>query len=395
MPFLRVQAAPPQNGTGSINLTFPSLPAIGNVIGIEMGGNLGPAFALSDNQGGANTYVPLVTSPTRSGYKSSLWLCLVAASAGTFTITVSDGGVGGGVWGGAQEFSGFGAIAPLAFVASQTGALNNHAVSGTTPPTSETRAVVLAAISIANVSAAPVVEAGWTEEFDYGNFHGEGDTQIDVSGAGAKECSWTLTGGAGYVACIAALVSGVVKSQLRGTQFVQTISVEPDPSPIRGSQIVQGLSATGVKAVRATQVIRTLLVSSDVPPPAGEGQIMKLDTPDLDDVGTPYQAFVVTRAEPPSGSIDKLGEVRDAMLIAGAQSGVTLEVEVNKNLGFDLQSSQVSLTPDAAETRVMKKCEGIAVADARVVQFKIGDASLAATTWDLDHFRVPQIDENE
>lgn len=121
------------------------------------------------------------------------------------------------------------------------------------------------------------------------------------------------------------------------------------------------------------------------------------DTEDSTDDGVLFQAYVKTRAMPPAGTITQLGEVGNpVMLVAKPLTGANLRLTIDRDLGQQETTSDISLTPDATERRVFRKFEAAAAADITAFQFQLGDAAAVASgSWSLDRLEVVAPDEGD
>jgi hypothetical protein len=122
----------------------------------------------------------------------------------------------------------------------------------------------------------------------------------------------------------------------------------------------------------------------------GENRIWKADT-GTDDVGTPFQAYVITKAFEPGGP-GFYGEVGDAELLAKASTGVTITDTVTRDFGAETKTGTADLTPTADEgaaTRVSRRLEDSAFGGCRFVQHQLGDAEPVSNRWTLDRLIVP------
>lgn len=258
--FTPLQRSAPASGGASINLTLPSTPVVGNmVVVICGGGNSGGAmtFAATDNQAGAgNAYTLAVQSASQGNVTTAILYSVITLAAGTFTVTVTGGTSN---WGIIVEIPWFGAV-PLIVTASNTGFLQPTAWTGNTGVTADPDCFVAASVSLANITANPTVEAGYTEEYDYGQFKGEGDSKAVIGAAGVQSCTWGVTAGTGWACSIAAFQDTGLTSTVRDTQVVQTILSQQPSSTLRQTQVVQGVMAQNMPVVRVTQVVHTTLV---------------------------------------------------------------------------------------------------------------------------------------
>lgn len=123
--------------------------------------------------------------------------------------------------------------------------------------------------------------------------------------------------------------------------------------------------------------------------------LLRADTSDLNDNGTPFQTLVKTRPYVFNGG--QRFRIVTPWLVAKAATGVSLTITADGDFGRDVRTSQtpIDLTPTAAElasgtpTRVFRKCEGLDLDGVRAVQFQIGDAAEASNGWQIETLWVP------
>jgi len=134
-------------------------------------------------------------------------------------------------------------------------------------------------------------------------------------------------------------------------------------------------------------------MSRDLKPYVGQvgaaKRIWKCDS-GTDDNGTPFQAYVVTRAEEPGGA-GFFGEVGDPMLLAKAATGVTITDTIIADFGMQT-SAKGTATLDASaagETRISRRLEGAALSGVTFIQHQIGDDQAISNTWTLDRVTTP------
>lgn len=107
------------------------------------------------------------------------------------------------------------------------------------------------------------------------------------------------------------------------------------------------------------------------------------------DDGTAYQAYITSRAimgrrERDSVMIKVINQGK-SWLEALAAFGVKIRQTLIPNYGGQAdRTSDVVLSPDNNQTRVVKRFEDSALADAKVVQVKLGDAAAVANLWTID-----------
>src|SRR5688572_2787501 len=115
-----------------------------------------------------------------------------------------------------------------------------------------------------------------------------------------------------------------------------------------------------------------------------------------DDDGTTFQAYVKSRAIPLAGSMSKLSHVSEPIIEAKAATGVTLTVTIGRDLDKETRSGTVLLTAVAPESyRVIRKVEGLDLAEIDVVQFQIGDAAPVSNSWALERIDIPIAEDGD
>lgn len=121
--------------------------------------------------------------------------------------------------------------------------------------------------------------------------------------------------------------------------------------------------------------------------------IWKCDTADQDDAGNAFRAYIESKPYAPWGLARKGGMVQEAMLIAVAQAGVTIQLELIRDQGAETTTSTCSLAPIStglAETHVFPQFEASMLHDAKTIKFRIGDASaVSSPQWLLDALISP------
>lgn len=115
----------------------------------------------------------------------------------------------------------------------------------------------------------------------------------------------------------------------------------------------------------------------------------------LSDDGTAFQAYVRTRPIAPSGGISQLGFVREAHVVASPAPSTTVRLTLRTDFGARTAASDVDLTPEGSEKRVIPMFENLQDADITVAQVQIGDASAASSWWSLDMLILPTFEEGE
>lgn len=401
MSFSQVQATSRTTGTTSISRQFASTPAAGNFLFFAVGWVANSSNDVDvdiADDGGEITWQAAVTSPNEFGAKTKIFYAFnIPTLSSNPTVTVTrQGVVTTRLQGSMEEWTGFGENDPFNVAASNRAGNTISANSGTTATTGEVDALVVAIVQQSTITAGITVETvtpAWTQMWDgvLSGINGRGEADYKVVAAiGTQICRWTFSTNTNYSACIAVFISNNTPSPVRANQIAQTVASQAAPV-LRANQIVQSVTTQAAPALRVCQVVQTIIARET----ATVGVILKLDTDSEKDRNTPFQAYVKTRAIPPAGSVHKLGHVREPILTAAAQDGVTIQVEVDRDHGREVQDSNVLLTPDGTESLVIKKCEGAQEADCAVVQFKIGDAAPIENTWDLHHFLVPGSGDGE
>jgi hypothetical protein len=294
-----------------------------------------------------------------------------------------------------MEWSGFGANDPLSATASKSGANTTNFNTNTSGAVAEIDVLLVAVVVrflFTTTITVETVDPAWTQYWEAtAGVRAEADYRVLETGSGGQICHWTVGSNDDYSACIAAFCLNNTPSIERANQVVQSVVSQASPV-LRGNQIVQSLTTQNVPILRVNQVVQILATRSSGAVP---GVILKLDTDSQKDRNTPFMAFIKTRAIPPAGSVHRLGHVREPLLTTVAGAGVSLQIEVNRDHGKEVQDSTVTLTADGTETLVIKKCEGAQEADCAIVQFKIGDAAPVENTWDLHHFLVPSSQDGD
>lgn len=115
--------------------------------------------------------------------------------------------------------------------------------------------------------------------------------------------------------------------------------------------------------------------------------IHKYDT-GLVEVATPFQAYIDTKPYFPGG-IGMNVKTHDAVLVAEASAGVTVQVTMERDFGLEARTGTVSLTAAGSETRVIRRVVDTGLAEMGACQFRIGDASAVSSGFVLDAISVP------
>lgn len=150
-----------------------------------------------------------------------------------------------------------------------------------------------------------------------------------------------------------------------------------------------------LSAVRCAALFSNTIAASmsrDLKPYVGQvgavKRLCKCDT-GTDDLGTPYKAYVVTRAEDPGGDGYR-GEIGDPILVAKASQGVTITDTIVADFGIQTRSGSADISPSTAgESRVSSRLEGAGLSGITTVQHQIGDAVAVSNAWTLDQLITP------
>lgn len=108
------------------------------------------------------------------------------------------------------------------------------------------------------------------------------------------------------------------------------------------------------------------------------------------DNGTPFRAYVVTKAVEP-GSAGFFGDMGDPLILAQAATGVKVTDTAIGNFGVFSASADADLTPTAnGESRVSRRLMGLSFSDNLFfVQHQVGDAQATAGAWTIERIVVP------
>ncbi len=102
-----------------------------------------------------------------------------------------------------------------------------------------------------------------------------------------------------------------------------------------------------------------------------------------------YQAYAIDRARD-TGRFEQRKRITEPYLQAGAATGVTITASLGRNFGDETaRTGTVSLSAVGSETRVLRKFEGLELADAQVIQITLGDSAAANNAWTLDELNIP------
>lgn len=111
------------------------------------------------------------------------------------------------------------------------------------------------------------------------------------------------------------------------------------------------------------------------------------------DAGTTFQSYVKSKPYMPWGLGKKGGMAEEAILAALIGSGVTIALTVDRDFGAETLTSTLLLTADGSETRIIKQFDASRIAEAKCIQFQIGDASAVDAAWNLDALIVRVIQD--
>lgn len=124
----------------------------------------------------------------------------------------------------------------------------------------------------------------------------------------------------------------------------------------------------------------------------GANEIWKCDTADLTDNGTKFQAYIDSRSYVPWGLSDKGGLLSEAMVVANAQPGVSIQLTIYTDEGTEAGISRAVLTDNSdtsSATQVFAYFENSRLADSFTFRCRIGDAQAIDNTWNLQALVVP------
>lgn len=147
-------------------------------------------------------------------------------------------------------------------------------------------------------------------------------------------------------------------------------------------------------AVRCATLFSNTIAASmsrDLKPYVGQvgavKRLCKCDT-GTDDLGTPYRAFLLTRAEDPGGD-GYACEIGNPILLAKASQGVTITDTIVADYGLQTRTGIANISPESSESRVAVVLEGAGLSGASTIQHQIGDAIPISNTWTLDQLVTP------
>jgi len=268
------------DASSSLSITFATLPTVGNglIVCINKWGGFEAALTCTDNQGGSNTYSSVAVKTNISGNNEArLFLCpAVAASSGTFTITITAAS-GGPYWvGAAIEVGG---LSGGSLTTDQTVTASGNSATpatGTTAALTKTEVFVVAqhAVSIAQASiTVESVSPAWTQAFEelpFARIAGEANHRILTSASGTTTSgSWTNASSGQWSAVLAAFGTTAVTTEARLSQLpVEVLVLSDAPITVQLSQLaVEVLSndvAEPATAVRVSQLPVEILLESEV-----------------------------------------------------------------------------------------------------------------------------------
>ena len=126
--------------------------------------------------------------------------------------------------------------------------------------------------------------------------------------------------------------------------------------------------------------------------------LLLCDVPGLgEDDGEVFQGYVQSRVITVEGP-DMLGFFREGSLVAKASSGTSIEATALGDFGLTSSQGTVTLTPSGTEDYVVRKFEGLQLADIVYLQVKIGDPTTPTAPvacWSLESFYTPGQPEGE
>lgn len=100
--------------------------------------------------------------------------------------------------------------------------------------------------------------------------------------------------------------------------------------------------------------------------------------------GTPFQSYIKSKAYCPWGLNNRGGMAEEAVLAAAVSTGVTITATTIRDRGTESLTSTASLTADSTETGVIRRLEGSRFADAKTIEFQVGDSIAVDASWNLD-----------
>lgn len=137
-------------------------------------------------------------------------------------------------------------------------------------------------------------------------------------------------------------------------------------------------------------------MSRDLKPYIGlagtNNKVLKCDSDTAtDDAGTAFQSYVVLKPLEAGGPGFR-GEVKDAILLAKAATGVMITASIIPDFDATLaKTSTALLTATGSETRVNRRFEDSRIANCAFIQYQVGDATATSTAWALDRLIAPYV----
>lgn len=111
------------------------------------------------------------------------------------------------------------------------------------------------------------------------------------------------------------------------------------------------------------------------------------DNAATDDAGVTYAGLITTKDYVLAAG--RMIDTLDPVLIAEAQSSVTITVTNVEEFGLASRTGVAVLTAAGSESRVIRHVQGLKSSMIHALRFTIGDAAAAANTWNLDRLIVP------
>jgi hypothetical protein len=111
------------------------------------------------------------------------------------------------------------------------------------------------------------------------------------------------------------------------------------------------------------------------------------DSPTTTDAGTPFQAYVTTKAYAPWG-IGNNGAINCTRVLAKGADGVTVTQSLIAGFGEQTVTSVVDLTPKPGASRCFPMIEDATLQGAFICQLQWGDVAASAAAWSLELCQV-------
>lgn len=124
----------------------------------------------------------------------------------------------------------------------------------------------------------------------------------------------------------------------------------------------------------------------------GANEIWKSDTSDATDNGNKFQAYIDSKSYAPWGLGGRGGMNGEAMVVANASQGVTVQLTIYTSEGAQTGVSTANLTDDSDSgnaTQVFAFFENSRLADSFSFRCRIGDAQATDAAWALQGLIVP------